>query len=60
MSLAICSFVFPSVLIPRLVAATTSGSVGDSGVGADVVGLDISFVALSNSFLARPIDFASD
>ncbi len=45
--------------MPRLFAATINGSgvvsVGELGV----VGLEISFAALSNSFLASPMDLAN-
>ena len=65
-SFAICSFVFPSVVIPRLLAATIRGSVaavcavGVVGVpGVVVDGVEASFAAFSNSFLARPMDLAS-
>lgn len=59
-SLAISSFVLPSVVIPRFLAATISGSVSAVVVGAPVVPPnDTSFAAFSNSFLARPIDLAS-
>jgi hypothetical protein len=59
-SLAISSFVLPSVVIARLLAATISGSVSALVEGTLVVATDdTSFVTLSNSFLARPIDLAS-
>ena len=68
-SFAICSFVFPSVVMPRLLAATISGSVTGCAVATpletveavEVAGgdVDASFAAFSNSFLASPIDFAS-
>ena len=44
----------------RLLAATISGSVVVASVGElGAVGLEISLAALSNSFLASPMDFAS-
>ncbi len=65
-SLAISSFVFPSVDMPRLLAATINGSVDAVSDVVGVVGAvvseavaEASFVALSNSFFARPMERAS-
>lgn len=59
-SFVISSFVLPSVLIPRFLAAVINGSVaGVELVEAVLTAEEASFAALSNSFLANPMDLAS-
>ncbi len=59
-SLAISSFVLPSVVIPKFLAAMIKGSAEVSVVGLVVVPADeTSFAAFSNSFLASPMDLAN-